>query len=792
MKVSQFKTARDSAPMRYSLTISQALDRISNGSVKKHILELRAETSKSKRDELKKELTAVTFGGEFIKRSKKDLKESSGYMILDFDKLEDCHEFKENLKINEYIYSAWISPSGDGVKALVKIPKVLDNEQYASYYVAFVDALNEPSIDKSGKDISRLCFESYDPELWINEHSLIWIEFEPLELEQPVYHHDEVTVPLTDEDEIVNRLLKWFEKQYKPTERNNSINKLAFSFNLFGISRQRAESICLKYEQKDFKSSEIIATVRSAYSKTNLFNTKSFQDDKKKDRLVNFSRGKSLQEIKAKFPEVSENIIEDIKQKANDVVFWQYSDKGKISIVPSYFRDYLHENGINKILFVDNKNVVAFIRREGKFVEEYSSEMIKDFVLSDMDKKDNIDVWNELAGKTKYFEDKFLSMVDSKKVDVDKDGVDYSLFYYLNCVVKVKVDSIEILDYDSLKDCVWKNQVIQRDYVKSDHHESDFRSFIWFACGQNKSNYETFKSVIGRLLHSYKTMSGNVAIIANDENLSDEPNGGSGKSLLFQAVNQLRKVSEIDGKSFNFKERFNYQTVSIDTQVLVFDDIEKNFDFERLFSVITGGITLEYKSQNATKLKVTDSPHIYITTNYAIKGNGGSFDRRKFEIEFSSYFGSHRTPEDVFQKRFFDEWNTDEWAKFDNFMINCLQFYLANGLVKQDHKTLAEKKFKTETNSAWYEFVNKHISFKCDERYYKSEVKSKFFELNDHFKDLSTNSITKWVNSYALLKHWNITHSKDNRGMYFIFDSGTKKELIDEEGKIDLSGIDLN
>ena len=91
----------------------------------------------------------------------------------------------------------------------------------------------------------------------------------------------------------------------------------------------------------------------------------------------------------------------------------------------------------------------------------------------------------------------------------------------------------------------------------------------------------------------------------------------------------------IDGKTFEFTKSFPYQTVSTDCQVLVFDDVKKNFSFESLFCVITEGIT-EYKGQDAIKIPVEHSPKILITTNYTIGGIGGSFERRKMEVEIST------------------------------------------------------------------------------------------------------------------------------------------------------------
>lgn len=131
----------------------------------------------------------------------------------------------------------------------------------------------------------------------------------------------------------------------------------------------------------------------------------------------------------------------------------------------------------------------------------------------------------------------------------------------------------------------------------------------------------------------------------------------------------------------DFSKQFNLQTVQLGCQVLVFDDVKRNFNFENLFSLITEGITLEYKNQPAVKLPVEKSPKIIITTNYTIGGVGGSHEARRFEVEFCNYFNVNYTPEMEFGHRFFEEWSEIEWQRFDNFMIRCLQVYLQNGLI---------------------------------------------------------------------------------------------------------------
>ncbi len=75
---------------------------------------------------------------------------------------------------------------------------------------------------------------------------------------------------------------------------------------------------------------------------------------------------------------------------------------------------------------------------------------------------------------------------------------------------------------------IWRDQVINRDFKKTDHHSSEFRTFIWNIAGKDKNKYKAFQTVIGYLLHSYKDRSNNKAIIFNDEAISDVPNGRSG------------------------------------------------------------------------------------------------------------------------------------------------------------------------------------------------------------------------------------------------------------------------
>ena len=92
----------------------------------------------------------------------------------------------------------------------------------------------------------------------------------------------------------------------------------------------------------------------------------------------------------------------------------------------------------------------------------------------------------------------------------------------------------------------------------------------------------------------------------------------------------------LDGKKFAFENTFAYQLVSADTQVLCFDDVKKYFDFERLFSLVTEGLTLEKKNKDELFLSYSESPKIAFTTNYSIAANAEHAKRRQRVFEFSS------------------------------------------------------------------------------------------------------------------------------------------------------------
>lgn len=783
MNITVFKslTNTDSPIIR---DIDVAIRRIKEGKSKELILKIREEKDHSKRNELKSKLPSYCFGGEFNYRSVAGLVRPSGLCCIDFDKFEtmdEAIEFKKTLIECPYTYIAFISPSGYGVKALFKIPVVEKADEYNSYFNSIEVFFSHPNWDKNNNGIGRVCYESFDEDIYVNNDSLIWDSKEVEEVED--LGVENAIIPVTSENRIITNLLKWFEKKYPMVEgqRNNNLIKLAFAFNDFGINQREAESVLSQFETNDFKLKEIQSIVKSAYRRTHQFHTKFFEDTEERSRVEKMVKnGKKEDDIIREFQSFDRGQIKRVIESVKDAItidnFWTFTQKGAVKISPHKYKQRLESNGFFKYY---PKEGYTFVRKEQNLLKVTDNVRIKDFVLNALLDDESIGYlpYDFMSASSKYFTNDFLTLLKTENVEVVRDTKDACYLYYKNGVLKIDANGTELIDYIDIHGLVWADQIIKREYVKADS-KGDFQKFVWLLSAEDAERYRSLCSVIGYLCHNYNDEGNMKAVIINDEGITENPNGGSGKSLIASSIGKMRNTSTIDGKSFNPSDRFKYQTVETDTQVVVFDDVLKNFDFEMLFSVITGGMTIEYKNKDAIKLSIEDTPKLLITTNYTVGGIGGSFERRKFEVEVSGYFSHVHTPYDEFKRMFFSGWDAEEWAKFDNFMIGCIKLYLKDGLIKHDFKNLEVRKFIKETSYEFFEWVtdSEEINLPINQRIDKTNAYETICQdYPDLRKWLKQKRFSAWLNSYAIFKGYKVITGKSNgmRWIEYIEPNGT-------------------
>ena len=779
------------------------LDRIKEGAgaTKDLVKRIRLEKSKPERQELKKGLPAICFSGTFNKRTDISLIEHSGLICLDFDgytKQKELLHDKENLSKNKYVFSVFISPSGNGLKVLVKIPA--DAENHTMYFNSLEKYFNSSYFDKTSKNLSRVCYESYDPLIAINENSSIWDTIEEPEYTEVSRTRDKATIPITDENKIVEILVKWWEKKYPMSEgqRNTNTYVLAMAFNDFGINKSLASYVLNQFASEDFTLREIGITIDSAYRHTTNFGTKYYEDEERINTIkAKLMRGVSKKEIRIQLQdsnldsETIESVLNKVEEENAMQTFWDRNDRGVIKVVHIHLKQFLEDNGFYKYCPEGGKNYI-FVKVTNNLIDHTSDKEIKDFVLTHLLELDDIGVYNYFADNTRFFREEFLSMLSTIEIYFIADTKSASYLYYKNCAVKITKDGITTLDYLDLGGYVWKDHVIDRNFnICSVTERCDFKKFVSNINGGDEQRVKSMESTLGFLMHGYKNLSFCPAIILNDEVISDNPEGGTGKGLLMNALSKMKKLVVIDGKSFAFERSFAYQLVSADTQILCFDDVRKHFDFERLFSVVTEGLTLEKKNKDAIKIPFSRSPKIAITTNYAIKGAGNSFARRKWELELHQYYTKEYTPLDEFGKLMFGDWNDEDWCEFDNYMIGCLTNYIKTGLVKSKFVNLKIRQLSAETCHEFIEWCglvdthqNREVMLQTDTRLYKNELYSNFV---DEYPDygprgrmsVSRTKFYKWLIAFGIYKVGSMPQEdRDQQGRWIIIKS--KPEGLEE------------
>ena len=748
------------------------LDRIRDGASKDIVKQIRHEKNKSERNEIKKKLPAICFSGTFKKRADNSIILHAGLICLDFDgyeKQKDLLHDKETISKNKYVYSVFISPSGNGLKVLVKIPADPDNHQ--NYFNSLEKFFNSKYFDKTSKNISRVCYESYDPHIYVNENSSLWDIINEPEYTEVSKYKDRPTIPITDENKIVDILVKWWCKKYPMIDgqRNHNAYILAMALNDFGVNKSLASYVLNQYATADFTIKEIAQTIDSAYKNTANFGTKYYEDEERVNQIrQKLRRGIPKKEISYQLQgsgidsDVIDAVIEKVEEENTKTIFWSKSDKGSIKIDHLLFKNFLEDSGFYKYFPEGSKNYI-FVRLTNNLIDHTSEKEIKDYVLTYLLDMDDVSVYNYFADNTRFFKEEFLSLLSTIEIYFIEDTKSSSYIYYRNCAVKVTKDSIKTIDYLDLGGYVWKDHVIDRNFTICDvTDQCNFRTFIQNVCSKDQSRIKSMDSTIGFLLHGFKNLSFCPAVIFNDEVISDNPEGGTGKGLIISALGKMKKVVTIDGKLFDFQKSFAYQLVSADTQILCFDDVKKYFEFERLFSLITEGLTLEKKNKDAIKIPLSKSPKIAITTNYAIKGAGNSFERRKWELELHQHYNKAYTPLDEFGKLMFTDWDDVDWCEFDNFMLGCLQNYLDTGLVKTEHINLNVRKLSAETCHEfieWCGLIGDEDSYNIptDKRLYKNDL---YYRFIDEYPDygprakmtISRTRFYKWLTAYAVFK----------------------------------------
>lgn len=468
-----------------------------------------------------------------------------------------------------------------------------------------------------------------------------------------------------------------------------------------------------------------------------------------------------------------EDKVFEMKYKGNDI-FWYEADS-KITILTSQLGIYLRKEGYRlfdsePVRLIDN---VAYKTTPNE-IFQYTLNYIRTF------KETTLEEAFTKQGEVILIKNKAVLLgLPECNEDFLNDSENVSYHIYKNGVLKVeKEKEFKLIPFKDIKKFIWNDSILDREFKMFVDNDEVIQKAMFYKFLENITNndkhFQSLSTAIGYLLHKYKDQRNPKCIIVNDENLVDDgsPEGGTGKGLVVKAISQIVEKAMYNGKNSDFsKNRFAFQNVKNTTDILVIDDINRNFNLETLFSVLSDDMPVERKNKDVQIIPYEDSPKFVLTTNYTVKGSSSSYKRRRFDVFLNNYYNAHRTPADEFKCEFFHGWDKEEWQRFDFLMMTCLRKYLSTGLKVYESEEIKVKMLKNETSADFWELMLEEYS-NINERYYKNDLKQELIILDGkkyEYLNYNHRILKSWLNRYAEHHGLNVKHDKDMKGGYFEF-----------------------
>lgn len=465
--------------------------------------------------------------------------------------------------------------------------------------------------------------------------------------------------------------------------------------------------------------------------------------------------------------------------------FWKVSrdpDTGtirKIHIDQLQFCEFLYSAGFRRFDIEDDHIFVQIV--EDRIIKPVTITHIQDYVYSWLDELPG-DVDGEgltpaqikvkiLSGVSFYFNKQRLFYLKPRQpIIFNRDTIISKYVYYLNGYVKITAGHIEFNTYDQLSGYIWHSQQLQRSFVPGIpiKGRNMVRDFLYYVSGHSKNRMDDLCIAIGYYLHDFTDYKLK-ALLLTDSGSEDEQdaNGRTGKTLFCRLIGHmitpdpndptLKTYVEINGKDFDPRDKHKYSACSIDTKLVIINDLKRFFDVDLLYNDITEGLTVDRKNMQPFKIR----PKIILTTNKTVKIEGRSSADRFIEFEFSEYFNAEHTPENEFGHWFFRDWSQLHWNCYDIVMHQCIQQYFQNGTKLNDPEqiNLNARKLTEQTSPEFLEFVREvwrpHTNQEYDKRHYFELFRSEFPDFaNPKF---SQRRFTQWFKYFC-----NFTPGIDN------------------------------
>lgn len=273
-----------------------------------------------------------------------------------------------------------------------------------------------------------------------------------------------------------------------------------------------------------------------------------------------------------------------INTKKENSQFWEYGEKGKLVILNRKLISFIEKHGfVNVKLSETNYDLARANNNRLKMVSTTDVDHLILGYLQHIDKGDVLEAFTR--GVSGYLSSRKLSTLRVIEPINDRDGESWSRLYFKNCYCEITSETIKVMQYDSLKNMIWENRVLDHNFELPEFGKGDFEMFCHRITGDIQERFLALKSAIGYLLHRNKMVGESAAVIFYDANMGidNQTHGGTGKTLLRDALSLCREVVSVDGKDVKFGSYFKNQRINLTTDILVYDDLRKDISLENFY-----------------------------------------------------------------------------------------------------------------------------------------------------------------------------------------------------------------
>lgn len=707
-KISLFKNSFAETPLQ-QITLEHFLEDIKS-KWKSQVTKLRESGNKK----LKEALPAITVSGEFKNRKRdtplnEKLIKHSGFICIDIDK-KDNPKMSIAHVLDHECAAQFVSCRGEGLKIIYKCTPVDTLEKHWRIYDAIEERLTKKKliikIDSQVKSIASLQYVTYDPTPFVNLKTKLVIKpLAPIKLKK----HKGVKIDVSKEVETLTSYIEQLGTK-DITKEYEDWNNLAFglTYSLGEQGREIFHKLSVNY--KNYSITECNEKYDSHLQKDQSLIARPITLATVYDLLgqhISAVKVKQLNKVKGVATGPGEG--KECPDLAGMVqfklfLFKKYVDK-QTNKLKALVPHSLNLIAFGELLRTKNfyRNERSYVRIQNSIVEEVDIHTIlwevSEYVKQDGDYKftyqneefffsweDIYHLWKVIKSGSNIH-NTIPSDVVFWKPNLLKDTVTESFIPYQNGVVKVSAKKIELLPYGKLNYEIWKERILPRNYspnLKTGMFEKFFANVMGRGKDYNsKIKSEEYKRALwyfGYMLQGTKDPATARAWMLYDITMGN--NGRSGKSIIGQALGKIRYVTLIDGKQVDFRNRFWLQTVKPYTDIIFIDDPKANTSILPMFNMITGTVSADRKGLMPLEIE----PKFLFASNWIMESDGASESDRQFISQLDNYYteyakknGDTITPiVHAHGKRFFTEWNEQDWAQFDSFCINALQYHFSN------------------------------------------------------------------------------------------------------------------